>query len=516
MAHVMELKAKRRRASAPKKRTGCGTCKYVTPPSAYLRQKPTPYNRIRHKRCDEAKPVCNICQKTGRICDGYIDPSTGKQFGGHADRNSPFLGILPRTLFDNEVEAQGFRFFETATEIQLAAALRNHGWTPPLLQLSHQDPAIRHAVIANGIMSRRYQASEISASTEPQANNLSQAALQQYCKAIACFRFQLGASLESPDVNPTSLETAPACFVLLIMFEFMQGNASGLMIHLKHANKLATTFPRSRQAQSFINLLALIETVAIMWLNLDLSHSDASPCLQELNECPRPLKSPLGPDSLYYDLSWIKDDVLKWRCAVESAHKDSTTQVVKPGCFYAVSRQTIQSKLDSWNERWITRPPNDEDRAPHYYSLLRVNYLFTVLVVDEVHQRQSSAPPGQNESAHSRDKSKSDHFNEIIESTTSVLEAGHSISRYYPCAEEEPLEAAGLLPLFSFRHSFIQPLFYVAQNAPQITLRQRAIRLLMEKPWREGAWDSYIMGSIAKSSLGGIAGSRSMSRKDLI
>jgi hypothetical protein len=369
--------------------------------------------------------------------------------------------------------------------------------------LSHQDPAIRHAVIANGIMSRRYQASEISASTEPLANNLSQAALQQYCKAIACFRSQLGSNL---DVNSPSLETAPACFVLLIMFEFMQGNASGLIIHLKHANKLAATFGGGRQTQFFIDLLALIETVAALWLNLDLSPADASPCLQELNKCPRPLSLPHGQISLYYDLSWINDDVLKWRHAVASAHVDSMTHAVDPKSFYAVSWRTIQSKLDTWHERWATRSPNEEDSAPHYYSLLRVNYLVTVLVVDAVHQRHLSAQPIQDESTHSREPPKLDYFNEIFKSVAEVLEAGHSFSRYYPCAEEGPLEAAGLLPLFSFRHSFIQPLFYVAQHAPQASLRQRAIGLLMEKPWREGAWDSYIMGSIAKSSLGGIAG----------
>lgn len=356
-------------------------------------------------------------------------------------------------------------------------------------------------------MSKRYQASEISASTEPQANILSQAALQQYCKAIACFRSQLGAGL---DGNLPSLETAPACFVLLIMFEFMQGNASGLIIHLKHANKLATTFGRSGQTQSFINLLALIETVAALWLNLDLSHVDASPCLQELNKCPRPLSLPHDQRLLYHDLSWINDDVLKWRHAVASAQVGSTTHVVDPKSFYTVSRRTIQSKLDAWHERWVTETSNEEDSAPNYYSLLRVNYLVTVLVVNAVHQRYLSAQPIQDVSTHSREPPKLDYFNEIIESTTAVLEADQSFSRYYPCAEEGPLEAAGLLPVFSFRHSFIQPLFYVAQHAPQAALRQRAIKLLMEKPWREGAWDSYIMGSIAKGTVGGIGSLHSM------
>ena len=28
--------------------------------------------RVRHKKCDEEKPACQNCRKTGRICDGYL------------------------------------------------------------------------------------------------------------------------------------------------------------------------------------------------------------------------------------------------------------------------------------------------------------------------------------------------------------------------------------------------------------------------------------------------------------
>ncbi|KAE8549475.1 hypothetical protein TMatcc_000477 [Talaromyces marneffei ATCC 18224] len=46
-------KLKKTRASRPKVRTGCGTCK------------------IRHKKCDETQPSCYMCTSTGRTCDGY-------------------------------------------------------------------------------------------------------------------------------------------------------------------------------------------------------------------------------------------------------------------------------------------------------------------------------------------------------------------------------------------------------------------------------------------------------------
>ncbi|RDW76045.1 hypothetical protein BP5796_06866 [Coleophoma crateriformis] len=47
---------KRRRAGAPKTKTGCQTC------------------RTRRIKCDEAKPACNRCQKSGIACPGYTSP----------------------------------------------------------------------------------------------------------------------------------------------------------------------------------------------------------------------------------------------------------------------------------------------------------------------------------------------------------------------------------------------------------------------------------------------------------
>ena len=52
---------KRSRASKPKVRTGCLTCK------------------IRRVKCDEGKPACQKCTSTGRKCDGYyIAPRKAK------------------------------------------------------------------------------------------------------------------------------------------------------------------------------------------------------------------------------------------------------------------------------------------------------------------------------------------------------------------------------------------------------------------------------------------------------
>jgi hypothetical protein len=377
------------------------------------------------------------------------------------------------------------------TEIQLAAALQNHDWTPPLLQLSHQDSAICHAVMATGIMSKRYQVNELSTTWDSQANKLHQAALQQYGKSISCFRSQLGASIESSH--------ALACCILLVMFEFMQGNADSLLLHLRNATKLAHSIGKTPQAQPFVYTLTLIDMVAAMWLNLERPYSDALLHLPKLDTSQMPLTPHSDLETLSYELTNIKNDVMTWRHAVASAHRDVKTQAIDLNVLS--TGQTIQCRLDSWHGKFVTVAPNKEDIVTHRRSLLRANYLATLLVVDAVCTKHLSAQSLRADSPNTPDLPKLNYFSEIIDLTVAVLEAGNSFSRYDSSAGEELLEVTGLLPLFSFRHSFIQPLFYVAQNAPYIALRKRAIQLLLENPWREGAWDSFIMGSIAKRSL---------------
>ena len=86
--------------------------------------------------------------------------------------------------------------------------------------------------------------------------------------------------------------------------------------------------------------------------------------------------------------------------------------------------------------------------------------------------------------------------------TEAALETKYPSTRYDAFTGEKALEPTGLLPLFSFRTGFISPVFFVAQNAPDTNLRWRAVRILSERPWREGAWDSAAMAAIAERSLG--------------
>ncbi|RAO69789.1 uncharacterized protein BHQ10_005801 [Talaromyces amestolkiae] len=475
-------KVKASRASAPKRRTGCGTCK------------------IRHKRCDEAKPICQNCSKTGRVCDGYIDGVTGQQYGGHPTRTSRSVSPLPRFsspgLFNDQQEAQGFRFFIDGTGPQLGVSMGNKNWSTPLLQLGQQNSAIRHAAIAVGIMSKRFEANELSVTADAHAKDLSSLALTQYSKAIGQLRLLLDTSPGDKSVLP---HNALACCILLMLFEFLQGNADGVRLHLANAVKLTGPAHTSPLGQHLLSLLVSLDMASVLWLNLDRAHTDASLPFPQLQTCAVPLQPHANLETLCYELAGIGNDIMAF------SHNVVRTRQRTPGSGredLLQIQKTIQSQLDLWYQSFSNTRPTVNDVMESRHFLLRANYLFLTLKLDiiNIHNR-SSAVAARKKVPHESRNLKLTQFSEILDLAEAALETKYPSTRYDAFTGEKALEPTGLLPLFSFRTSFILPIFFVAQNGPDTNLRWRAVRILSERPWREGAWDSAAMAAIAERSL---------------
>jgi hypothetical protein len=161
------------RAFKPKVRTGCMTCRYVIFFSGYIGSLPAHQLRIRRVKCDEAKPNCQKCTSTGRRCDGYLTPPS-------SSNNS--LSPLARShcpeyqLMESDLERRSFDFFCKRTVAILSGIFDSTFWTQLVLQATHHEPAIRHAVIALGAL---HESSEVGSREGP-----SIFAMQQYGKAI--------------------------------------------------------------------------------------------------------------------------------------------------------------------------------------------------------------------------------------------------------------------------------------------------------------------------------------------
>ncbi|KAF2159553.1 hypothetical protein M409DRAFT_70985 [Zasmidium cellare ATCC 36951] len=139
----------RQRAKAPKTRTGCKTC------------------RQRHIKCDETKPACQRCARSGRQCGGYDTVKNPNDV-----RKLPFVQpkhLSPGTALSPVLQSPGgslqrmgtternaFDYFRMQTVHQLPGNAWLLSWERLSITASLTEPAILHAIIALGSLHQAY------------------------------------------------------------------------------------------------------------------------------------------------------------------------------------------------------------------------------------------------------------------------------------------------------------------------------------------------------------------------
>ncbi|KUJ21348.1 uncharacterized protein LY89DRAFT_778907 [Mollisia scopiformis] len=194
------------RAYKPKVKTGCITC------------------RIRHKKCDETKPHCQRCISTGRKCDGYLSTPSSSNNSPSPSKITP----LPKPQFKgNDLERRSFDFFCKRTVLTLSGIFDPTFWTRLVLQATHHEPAIRHAVVALGAL---HETSELGSREGP-----SIFALQQYGKAMGCL------INSTPEEKKRAADVALMTCVLFVCFEIMREHHGTAISHIESGVKIISS-----------------------------------------------------------------------------------------------------------------------------------------------------------------------------------------------------------------------------------------------------------------------------------
>ena len=156
----------RKRARAPKVRSGCKTC------------------RVRRVKCDETRPSCLKCSSTGRTCDGYVhepftDVARVQDWVEVGIPSGPAVSISRCSK-----ELRSFQHFTERTRLELQGAFACELWSESLLRLAYFEPAIRHAVVAlSSFHELFHQQRQTSDQVRPVSHDTS-FALTQYNLAI--------------------------------------------------------------------------------------------------------------------------------------------------------------------------------------------------------------------------------------------------------------------------------------------------------------------------------------------
>ncbi|KAJ6127196.1 hypothetical protein N7523_002808 [Penicillium sp. IBT 18751x] len=214
--------APRKRASKPKVRTGCFTCK------------------TRRVKCDEAKPACARCTSTGRKCDGY--PLSKSSLVPRALAPAPGLG--------SRIESRALEFFFHKTAPQLAGLFAGEFFQGSVLKVSLVEPAIRQAMAAIGIvheqavLGRPYNPGE---QRKPKAQ-----ARRKYPVPlnvpIQLYNRSIRAIVEKVISEPNPLPLVAMINILFTCFEYFQGNTETAAAHIRSGIRLLQDYRETQGA----------------------------------------------------------------------------------------------------------------------------------------------------------------------------------------------------------------------------------------------------------------------------
>ncbi|TVY82416.1 Transcriptional regulatory protein moc3 [Lachnellula suecica] len=201
---------KKARASRPKVKSGCITCK------------------TRRVKCDETKPQCIRCQKFGRECDGYApEPQQSRGLLQIQPRMPSVSSYSPTvSIHETEEESRYFHVFSGRMAYELSGffdgTVSSTFWTQLILQESHNVTAIRHAIIALGALN---MSMENALRTHLKVNIIQdmdqkhhEQAVVQHLKAIQALNQYISTS------NSPQLRNALITCLLFVCFEVLQGS----------------------------------------------------------------------------------------------------------------------------------------------------------------------------------------------------------------------------------------------------------------------------------------------------
>ena len=219
------------------------------------------------------------------MCDGYEtkqNASKPLEFdSAHlfpVDTTVKALSIIPGPtikIVGTNQERRSFAFFCYQTGQQLSLALKIPQTQKLILQASHCDEAVRYAVIALGSIGERLSINNLLTKENEEANACHEFARLQYYKAMKSLRERI-----SNDSEGSVTLAIILCF-LFTVFEFLQGNDAGCLIHFRGgldilrrghgslSTELQTVSPNQDPlGHEVLRTFSILDIQATMWLGL--------------------------------------------------------------------------------------------------------------------------------------------------------------------------------------------------------------------------------------------------------
>ena len=366
-----------------------------------------------------------------------------------------------------------------------------------ILQASHRDETVRSAVIALGSMGERLSINNLLTLENEQANACHEFATLQYYKALKRLRERISSDSEG-SANLAIL----LCFLFAI-FEFLQGNDTASLIHLRSGLNILRrdhgSPPTELRAVSpdedplkheILRIFSIMDMQATIWLGLKTFQAPMMIPLDSPDDIPAHLDvfSTLVEASDLLQFQILSTYHFR-RLIAASDCAEFPTQVPPE---LHVEREKLIAQLKRWHvslEALIKKLRNEIDtEMSQRIVVLKMNYEITLMILTACLQPSDQQIYANHEI----------NFRNIITLARSIVGSTSDVVKlkveHMVGANRRGINPA---PMFSFYSGVIQPLYFTAINCQNLDICQEAIALLSSSPWREGAWDSATMARIA-------------------
>jgi len=446
--------------------------------------------RIRKVKCDETKPYCLRCTKTGRKCDGYLDPKTIASRRRTKD-DVPLSVMLEWASPD---EKRSFHFFQHVTAPSLSGDLDGVFWRVLVLQICQREAAVRHAVLAVSSLHEGLLQGPVNPYADD-ANPKQSFALQQYNKAIACLLDQMNDPISKP-MGPLL-----TC-VLFVCIEFMQSKDKESLIHLEQGRQILSRLERraeSRDPEIEVIKQHLVPMYTRLSMTSFLFGGTPVPIPQSLKtvrDIPVVIES---LQEMRYALHDFIDRVLRFTQRSRPAKYSSSVppEVMRS---FETEQQHLLSQLAKLNISFSLYQATRPAEAAQTTSVVLQIYLHTTKI-------WISTALSKFELAYD---DHLDSFSAIVPLAAGIINAEASSAqnqarRAQASAAQSSLNGTppreGRPPnssIFAFETHVIPALYFVATKCRHPLVRHAALSLLKRNPSRrENLWRADVIGGIA-------------------
>lgn len=420
--------------------------------------------RARRVKCDEGKPACKRCIMGDRKCVyGSLLPI--------AKARNVITVYLPPV--QNQpvffINTDGQDFFHRNLASRLDGQFDSEFWSKLVLQLSHSEPAVRHAISAVSVLHRDVETSM----TEQQG----------YITANPAVARELGAAIQSLSRrmadNPNSNLVPLVCCLIFTCVEFLRGNVDSAVVHVRSGFKLLGGVRMSNSTESTItgesaytqeDLHAIEEHIVPMFSRLNavcslfgkvtpqvlalMHQEDAGVLFEDLTQARQRLYEAMDPAIRFIRSAGRRAE------GFELTVEDFVEQV------------KLQTTLEDWRGRLSGLMESDTAANKVAATLLIVQYLVVhtwLMVCTTAEETAIDAY------MHA--------FEEIVTLSEQVTSSRAKDTQLQP---------------LSFDMQIIGPLYYTAVKCRHPLLRRRALALLKLAPRREGLWSAQHAYVIAR------------------